>query len=809
MRYLILFNLNLDRSFINNKIIMDMKDRGKIIKFLSFFLIAILIASCNNQKLKIVKKLTKEEKEAYTKWTVYNGGNENIKYSSLNQINRKNVKKLQVAWTYHSTQPSETNRSDMKVNPLIVNGILYGLNPELKLFALDAATGKEKWAYDPLYIPTYGRAEGRYGVSFNAPGETHISRGLTYFDGEGDAGNQRIIYAPGGGHMLFCVDATNGRLITSWGKDGMVDLHNDGPTDRIIQDKDLHISLTTPGIIYKDIYICGSRNNEGLKSSVGHVRAYDVNTGKLRWIFHTIPQPGEANYDTWPQKDAYKYVGGANSWGGMALDEKRGMVFVTVGSPTDDFYGGYRLGKGLYGDCILALDASSGKLLWYFQTLHHQIWDWDLCADPPALASIAENGTQRDVVVCASKQGYLYVFDRLTGIPIHPIEEVAVPTDSPSPGEQLWPTQPIPTFYKPFSKQSFKEEDLVKDPRIISDSSYQIILKKYKELRKDNLFAPASPQGTIEIPGFNGGNDWGGPSIDPETGIMYIVDNTSPWIVSKLAIGDKPAEAIGEMRPAGFSRGGRGGIPKDATNLQAAPSLYRQYCLGCHGADMRGGETDKSLGPIKTLIGLKYSMAALSGIISNGIGTMYAHTELGPTEVTAIAALLLKNEPILKQKFVSSPPKQEPWYFTSVTTSRPGYNGKFLTPEGYPAIKPPWSELVAVNLNTGEELWRKAFGGYPELLKKGLVTGRESFGAGTVTAGGLIFLAASSDNKIRAIDKVTGELLWEVDLPHSGVATPSVYEVNGKEYLVIACGGGGKQATKSGDEYVAFALPGK
>ena len=556
--------------------------------------IIILIVSCNNQKeLKVTRKLTKEEKLAYTKWTVYNGGNDNIKYSSLKQINRKNVKNLQVAWTYSSTQASETNRTDMKVNPLIVNGIMYGLNPELKLFAIDAATGKEKWVYDPKYVPTFGRAEGRYGTNFNAAGQTHIHRGIAYYDGEGDQANQRIIYAPGGSHMLFCVDATNGRLITSFGKEGMVDLHNDGPTDRIIPDKDLHISLTTPGIVYKDIVVVGSRNNEGLKSSVGHIRAYDVNTGKLRWIFHTIPQPGEPGYETWPQKDAYKWVGGANAWGGMSLDEKRGIVFATLGSVTDDFYGGYRLGPNLFGDCIVALDASNGKLLWYFQSLHHQVWDWDLCANPPALGSITEDGKQRDVVICTSKQGFLYILDRVTGKPIHPIEEVPVPNISDIPGEELWPTQPVPTFYKPFSKQTFKEEDLLNDPRIIPDSSYQVILKKFRELKSDNMFNPPSIQGSIQIPGWNGGNDWGGASFDPETQIMYIVDNTSPWILQRMPLGMDSEGGAG----GGRSRFGR--IPAGATNEQASQPLYRQYCLGCHGADMREEKLIQAWGLLK------------------------------------------------------------------------------------------------------------------------------------------------------------------------------------------------------------------
>ena len=780
-----------------------MKAKTAIIWGLSIIVTLILIFSCKSEGFKTMHKLTKEQKEAYTKWTVYNGGNDNIKYSSLKQINTKNVKDLQVAWTYFSTQPSERNRSDMKVNPLIVNGIMYGLNPELKLFAVDAATGEEKWVYDPEYIPTYGRAEGRYGQNFNAPGQTHISRGLAYYDGEGDPANQRIIYAPGGGHMLLCVDATNGRLITSFGTDGMVDLHDDGPTDRIIQDKDLHVSLTTPGIIYKDVIIVGSRNNEGLKTSVGHIKAYDVNTGKLRWIFHTIPQPGEFGYDTWPQKEAYKWVGGANCWGGMCLDEERGIVYAMTGSATDDFYGAYRLGQNLFADCILALDANTGERLWHFQMLHHQVWDWDMCANPPGLATITtENGELRDVVVCTSKQGFLYVFDRVTGEPIHPIEEVPVPDVSELPGEELWPTQPVPTFYEPFSRQQFREEDLLDDRRIISDSSYEYILDKFRQLKSDNFWNPPSIQGTLQIPGFNGGNDWGGASFDPETQMLYIVDNTSPWIVSRVPL-DQLDDETRENRL--FRRSRR--IPPGATNLQAAPVIYGSSCQGCHGEDMRGGETDPSLGPIKSLVDLKYDMPTVEGIISMGVGVMPANSELGPSEVTAVSAYLLDNKTILNRRYVASPPVEEPWFFTPKVTSRPGFSGKFLTLEGYPAIKPPWSEMVCYNLNTGKILWRKQTGGYQELYEKEIRTGAETFGAGVITAGGLIFVSGSSACTIEALDKVTGELLWEAELPHAAVSTPAVYEVDGKQYVVISCGGGGKQRTKSGDEYVAFCLP--
>ena len=396
----------------------------------------------------------------------------------------------EVAWRYSSTQASETNTTDMKTNPLIVDGVLYGLNPQLKLFALDAATGREKWVYDPVTVPQKGKNIGRGDFAAS----TKISRGIAFYRGSDT--DQRIIYAPGGGHALYCVDALTGKLITSFGDNGIVDMHDDldwtPPAKKLLNLEnvhDFHISMTSPGVIYKDLIIVGSRLSEAALTPPGHIRAYDVHTGKRRWIFHTVPHPGEPGYESYENKDAYKWVGGANAWGGFSLDEQRGIVYTGTGSPTPDFWGGNRGGNDLYGDSTLALDAATGKLLWHFQEVQHDLWDWD---DPtsPILATILNNGHKVDVTVQTTKQGFIFMFDRVTGKPIHAVNEVPVPQTKLQ-GEYTSPTQPVPTFFKPFVRQVLTEEDLFKDG--ISEESYQDLLQRFRSLDHDNMWNPPPP----------------------------------------------------------------------------------------------------------------------------------------------------------------------------------------------------------------------------------------------------------------------------------------------------------------------------
>ncbi|MEO6000056.1 MAG: PQQ-binding-like beta-propeller repeat protein [Chitinophagaceae bacterium] len=744
----------------------------KTISFIVSALVFFCASSCNNSA------------DRYKSWGIYGGSSENIKYSALTQINTDNVKKLKVAWVYSSGQASATNMTDMKTNAIVVDGVFYGLNPQLRLFALDAATGKEKWVYDPGTVPEKGKNIGRGPFASS----TKISRGVAFY--RGVAGDQRILYTPGGGHVLYCINALTGKIISTFGNNGMVDLHEGL---EIKNEYDLHISNTSPGIIYKDLIILGSRLSESAKAAPGHIRAYDVHTGKQRWIFHTIPHPGEPGYESWESPEAYTYVGGANVWGGFSLDEKRGIVYAGTGSATPDFYGGNRKGNNVYANSVLALDASTGKLIWHYQLVHHDLWDWDIPTHP-ILATITKDGKNTDVAVQVTKHGFIFMFDRETGVPVHPINEVPVPT-SELMGEKTSPTQPVPTFFKPYVRQEIAEADLLKEG--IPDSSYQDILKKFRSYKTGNMWNPPSLQGTLQSPGWNGGSEWGGPSYDPTSGIMYVNGNESPWVVRMTDV-NKPDTSTANVR----------------TNLQVGKALFDAQCSSCHGLDRRGRETNPALAANPSLVGIekrsklnegvKYDEASFKGLITTGRNNMPPFGHLAEEQKTAIASYVLNIKSKQSMRFSISDREELPPYFKSPYRMD---GGKFLTREGYPGVKPPWGHLSAINLNTGEVLWKKAIGDYPELKAKGINAGSENFGSSAVTAGGLIFIAATRDEKIRAFNKKTGELLWEANLPAAGIATPTIYDVQGKQFVVIACGGGGKQRTKSGDKYVAFALP--
>ena len=713
-------------------------------------------------------------KDANVSWAVYGGSKSNNHYSELRQIDTGNAARLQKVWEYHTGDGDSL--SQMQVNSLIVDGVLYGVSPRLKLFALDAATGKMKWVFDPI-APVNGDTPK---VAINA------CRGVAYY--KGDAGGNesagrsgdgaRLFY--GAGSWLYCVDAATGRPAAGFGDSGHIDLHNDLGRDV----KDLYVAATTPGVVYKDLIIIGDRVAEEAAAAPGHIRAYDVHTGKLRWIFHTIPYPGEEGYASWEDTAAYRHIGGANSWSGFCLDEEKGMLFAPVGSASYDFYGGKRLGNGLFANCVVALDANTGKRIWHFQTVHHDIWDRDP-PTPPVLVTAHKDGKEIPAVAQVTKSGYVFVLDRQTGAPLSPVEEQPVPGDSAMPGEKLSPTQPVPTGMPVFARQSLTEANL---NRLVPDSSFADVQKRLAGYRTGRMFIPPSRQGTVIFPGFDGGAEWGGPAYDPESGLLYVNANEMPWVLTMV----DAKKALGAVE-------GKEAAGKTVTVADAAKALYATNCMVCHGASRKGG------GNFPTLIGMntKYTTEQFVTLISGGRRMMPAFKQLSDDEKKALAAFVLEKESDLEKKFVNASAKPQDPYFTLPYTAT-GYN-KFLTKEGYAAVAPPWGTLTAIDLSRGVVAWKDTLGDYPEFKAKGIHTGTENYGGPVVTAGGVLFIAATSDAKIRAFNKRTGQLLWEGDLPVAGFATPSVYAVEGREYVVIACGGG-KLGKRSGDSYVAFAL---
>lgn len=695
--------------------------------------------------------------EKYNGWAVANG-NDGTKYSSLTQIDTTNVQQLAIAWEYHTGDADTAAHSQIQCNPIIVDGILYGTSPQLKLFALDAATGKQKWVFSP-FDTIAGEKRSHFVLNNN--------RGVAYWsDGKED---ERIFYTAGS--HLHAVDAKTGKLITGFGINGKVDLHEGLGA----QYADLFVTATSPPSIYKHLVLTGTRVSEGMDAAPGYVRAYDARTGKMQWIFHTIPQPGEPGYETWEDPNAWKTVGGANNWMGMTIDHDRGIAYVPLGSASMDFYGGKRLGSTLYANSLVALDAATGKRKWHFQYIHHDIWDWDP-SSAPVLITVNHDGKKIDAVAQTSKTGFVYLFNRETGQSLFPIIETPVDTATGLAGEKLWPTQPIPQMPKAFVRQSFTEKDI--NP-FLSKEEYEEVKQRLKTLHTGKMFLPHSKEGTITFPGLDGGAEWGGPAIDPESSVLYVNANEMPWIMKMFDL-DKSKN--------------------EETYKEAGLRLYKQNCMGCHGPDRKGS------GNYPSIVGVqkKYDPRSFVEFINTGRRMMPAFKHLNQQDKDAIASFVLNQSKEQNKKYNRQSSALDS--IRSVPYQISGYN-KFLSKSSLPAIAPPWGTLTAIDLNTGEHLWKTTLGEDSVFKVKGVKeTGTENYGGPVVTKGGLLFIAATRDGKFRAFHKRTGKLLWETNLPTSGFATPAVYESGGRQYIVIACGGG-KLGTRSGDSYVAFALP--
>ncbi len=677
-------------------------------------------------------------------WPGYGGGPQNTHYSTLSQINKDNVRQLQVAWTYDAGDAFQG--SEMECNPIVVGGVLFATTPKLRVIALDAATGKLKWSFDPN--------EGRRVFT------KMRNRGVTYWADE-DGRNKRIFMVAR--QYLYALDAATGKPVSAFGQNGRLDLRCDLGRDPAQQ----FVSNTSPPLVYKDVLITGSIVAETLPASPGDVRAYDARTGKLRWSFHTIPHPGEFGYETWP-KDAWQYIGGVNAWSGFSLDAKRGIVFAPLGSASFDFYGANRLGDNLFANCLLALNAETGARIWHFQTVRHDLWDRDLPA-PPALITIHRDGRDIDAAAQITKSGYVYVFDRATGEPLYPIEYRRYPA-SDIDGERASYMQPLPAAPEPFARQVLTADMLTTR----TPEAHEAVLKQFQTVRSQGEFAPPSLIGTILFSGMDGGGEWGGPAFDPETGILYVNSNEMAWILQLVQ--NEPSNG----EPA------------------TGRDLYLKNCATCHRADMKGSPPEF---PSLEHISEHLNEEEVKEVVRQGNGRMPSFARLAGQELNAIVRYLEYGENLTVNAAANATTPLDLKYRFG------GYN-RFLDPDGYPAIQPPWGTLNAINLNSGEFVWKKPFGEYPELAAQGLRnTGSENYGGGVVTASGLFIIAATSfDKKLHIFDKTTGDLLWETTLPFAGNATPAVYQANGKEYIVIACGGG-KSKAQTGSTYIAFALP--
>ncbi len=664
-------------------------------------------------------------------WPVYGAAAENNRYSRLSQINKSNVRQLKAAWTFDS---GETG--GLQTSPIVVSGVMYAYTPSQKVIAVDAASGKLLWKFDS-------------GVGGLQP-----ARGLAFWSG----GKDRRILA-GIMNFVYALDAATGRPIATFGKQGRIDLGEGLGRDAEAKS----IALTSPGIVYRDLIIVGGRYPETLPAPPGDIRAFDVRTGKQRWAFHTIPHAGEFGADTWP-KDAWERSGAANNWAGMALDIRRGIVYVPTGSAAFDFYGGDRVGDNLFANCLLALNAKTGERVWHFQGVKHDIWDRDF-PSPPTLVTVQRDGKVVDAVAQTSKQGFVYLFDRATGRPLFPLESRRYPA-SDVPGEAAAAEQLLPTKPAPFSRQLLTEDLLSnRTPEI-----HQWALQEFRAFRSAGQFVPFTVgKDTVVFPGFDGGAEWGGSAVDPETGIIYVNANDLPF--------------TGALAENGAEKGGEG--------------VYLSQCSICH-RDNRAGAPPEV--PSLVYIGDRRSRKEIADVIAKGKGRMPGFSGLPADQRTALIDYLLGGD---GGKELASAPTDRPLMRYRFT----GYH-RFLDPDGYPAVAPPWGTLNAINLNTGEYAWKIPFGEYPELAAKGMRnTGTENYGGPIVTAGGLVFIGATSfDKKFHAFDKSTGELLWETTLPFAGNGTPATYEINGKQYIVIAAGGGRPFGTVTGGVYVAFSL---
>jgi len=672
-------------------------------------------------------------------WGAYGGNAAGQRFSPLTQIDRGNVAQLREVWRFDAGQ------GGLQTTPLVIGRRLFAYTSNQDAIALDAVTGALLWRFSP------GNGSGQ------------PVRGLVHWQ---EGAQERLIVS--NASYLYALDPATGKVVPGFGDQGRIDLRKDLGGDR----DGYAVFSTTPPVLCNGLLIVGFRTSETPPAAPGTIRAYDVKTGRLVWRFNTIPHDGEAGAETWPA-GAWKTAGAANNWAGMVADEKRGLVFVPTGSAVPDFYGADRLGDNLYANSLVALDARTGKRVWHFQAVHHDLWDRDF-PSPPVLLTIDHEGKKLDVVAQTTKQGFIFVFDRATGKPVFPIEERPVPA-SVVPGERSAPTQPFPSLPAPFARQQLTEDLITRR----TPAAHEAALAQFRNMRSGGQFTPIGlDKPTVVFPGFDGGAEWGGSAVDPARGILYINANDVPWY-TQLAKNAPAADA------------GKG------------ETLYQDQCAVCHGPGRQGSPPD-----IPSLIDVAARMpaGAIASTIAGGRGRMPGFPQLSEGDRAALVEFLQTGKsapPSVKRELEpTGQPAKRPDYMMT------GYN-KFRDIDGYPAVVPPWGTLNAVDLNTGRYLWKVPLGEYPALAAAGMRnTGSENYGGPVVTGSGLLFIGATIyDRKFRAFDSQSGAVLWEGALPYAGTATPITYMVDGRQYVAIATSGQRDPKGPQGSAYVVFALP--
>ncbi|MCB1122403.1 MAG: PQQ-binding-like beta-propeller repeat protein [Verrucomicrobiae bacterium] len=682
-------------------------------------------------------------------WRFYNGDYGRTKYSPLDQINRDNVKDLQLAWRFRVDDFSPIRGSSFQFNPIMVHGTLYLASQKQKIYAVKPDTGEKIWTFDP-----YEGTEGN--------GQT---RGILYWE---DGDDRRIFH--GASDFYYAINADTGKLIETFGEGGRLDLTQNLDHDGIPR----RFSTRAPGVVYKDLLILGGSVGEGPgQANPGHIRAFDVRTGELRWIFHTVPHPGEFGFETW-SPDSYKYVGGANAWGGLTLDEERGIVFLGTGSATYDHWGGNRVGDNLFANCILALNAETGERIWHFQAVHHDLWDYDL-PTPPTLITLVKDGKTIDALAQPSKMGHIFILDRETGEPIWGVEERPVPK-SEIPGEYTAPTQPYPLKPAALTDQNFTLDDVTD----LNPEATAFVREQLKDYKLAPMFTPPGFEKMVMSPQFNGGNEWPGAAFDPEGNVLYInSSNEAEWI---------------SMREAK--------LEKEISYPELGQRIYQAVCSNCHGLDDAGKINGVELPALRTVKD-RLSREEVMKVITEGRGQMPSWSTFLDVEKEAVLAFLFDDR---HDEQIQTDNLQFTWT-GNIPYLSTGHHD-FHDQNGYPVNKRPWGQLHAIDMNTADFLWSVPLGTYPELEAKGYPpTGTFNIGGPVVTAGDLVFIGATLDYRFRAFDKETGEELWYYQMDSSGYGTPATFMYQGRQYVIMNGSGGGIHQTPAGDSYYCFALP--